>query len=280
VLALTDLAKRFGDVVALDGVSLALGRGEVFGLLGPNGAGKSTLVSIVAGLSRPDRGEVSIAGQPPASSRVRTRIGIAPQALAIYDPLSAAENLAFFAGLYGLSGRRRRDRVDTALAFAGLSDRRDDRVATFSGGMKRRLNLAVAIVHEPDLLILDEPTVGVDPQSRNAIFEGIRALRGRGVCILYTTHYMDEAERLCDRVGIIDHGRILAVDRVDDLLAAHGGQEILHVTIDGDERVVPTSAPLATLTELARGHAVGRFRVERPTLEQVFLTLTGRSLRD
>jgi ABC-2 type transport system ATP-binding protein len=281
MLTLTNLRKRFGDLTAVDGLSLDVRRGEVFGLLGPNGAGKSTTVHMAVGLLTPDEGTVDIGGQgSPADPRVRRLVGVAPQSLALYDELTGEENLAFFARVYGLDAAATRARTSWALEFAGLADRRRDRVATYSGGMKRRLNLAAALVHEPALLLLDEPTVGVDPQSRNAIFERIAALRAAGCTIVYTTHYMEEATRLCDRVGIIDRGRLLALDTVDGLVARHGGDPVLVLRSGGHETRLATRDPLADLTRLAAEQPVDDFRVERAGLEQVFLNLTGRTLRD
>jgi ABC-2 type transport system ATP-binding protein len=233
------------------------------------------------GLLAPDAGEVRIGDLgSPASPAVRRRIGVAPQSIALYDNLTGAENLTLFATLYGLHGRARAEAVQGALAFVGLSDRGGDRVVTYSGGMKRRLNLASAVLHDPDLVLLDEPTVGVDPQSRNAIFENIAVLRGRGRTIVYTTHYMEEAERLCDRVAIIDHGRILSIGTVPELIERHGGTPTLVAEVTGVEHRVATREPLQELNRLATSGTVGAFHVLRPTLEQVFLHLTGRQLRD
>ena len=281
MLRLSHLRESYDGTLAVDDVSLDVGAGEIFGLLGPNGAGKTTTVHMAVGLIAPDAGDVQITGLgSPASPAVRARIGVAPQALALYDELSAEENLALFGSFYDLSGRRLAERLDWALAFAGLTDRRRDRVRAYSGGMKRRLNLAVAVLHEPDVILLDEPTVGVDPQSRNRIFENILALRGQGRTIVYTTHYMEEAERLCDRVGIMDHGKILAVDTVAGLLAAHGSRPILVVETGADKVRIQTDDPLAELNRRAREGAVRRFQMERADLEQIFLKLTGRHLRD
>jgi ABC-2 type transport system ATP-binding protein len=286
VLELLDLRKRYADLVALDGVSLRVEPGEILGVLGPNGAGKSTLVSLVVGLLQPDAGEVRIgpagANGPPSDPRVRRRIGLAPQSLAIYRELSGAENLEFFAALQGCPAHERDDRVEAALAFVGLRERRNDRAKTYSGGMARRLNLAAALVHEPDLLLLDEPTVGVDPQSRDLLLTNVEALREQGKAILYTTHYMQEAERICDRVAILDRGRVLAVDRTPALLAEHAGEPELWVAWGERRECFSTTDPVATLAELAAGPAgsPSAFGLSQPSLEQVFLELTGRSLRD
>jgi ABC-2 type transport system ATP-binding protein len=284
VLELTDLRKSHGQTLALAGVSLRVEAGEIVGLLGPNGAGKSTLVACTSGLLEPDAGAVtlSVAGVSgsPRDPAVRRHVGLAPQALALYPELSARENLEFFADLSGCPATQRRARVASSLELVGLSERADARAKTFSGGMARRLNLAIALVHEPALLLLDEPTVGVDPQSRNHLLENIEQLRAQGKAVLYTTHYMEEAQRICDRVAIIDHGRLLAVDRTEALLARHAGQPCLIVEFEtGSERHV-TDDPLATLQALARERTPLSFRVERPTLEQVFFHLTGTQLAD
>lgn len=284
VLEIEGLRKTYAGTVAIDDLSLRLEPGEVFGLLGPNGAGKTTLVSLAVGLLEPDAGRVSIAGLgSPTRPDVRKQIGLAPQSLAIYDNLSASENLDFFAAMQGLDASTRAVRVREALAFVGLAERGDQRPKQFSGGMSRRLNLAAALVHEPALLLLDEPTIGVDPQSRNLLLDNVAALRERGRTILYTTHAMDEAARLCDRVGILDHGKLLAVDTVAGLLAKHAGQPRLIVEFEGEppieRRVDDAYAGLQVLVE-ERGKSPLRFRVEQPTLEQVFLELTGRQLRD
>jgi ABC-2 type transport system ATP-binding protein len=281
MLTLDRVRKTYGPVVAVDDVSIGVRRGEIFGLLGPNGAGKSTTVHLAVGLLAPDSGSVTIEGfGSPSEPAVRSRIGVAPQTLSLYEHLSADENLAFFGRMYGLSGRRLVERVQAALDFVGLAERRRDLIKNYSGGMKRRLNLAAAILHEPELILLDEPTVGVDPQSRNSIFENILALRKSGRTIVYTTHYMEEAERLCDRVGIMDRGRMLALDTVSRLLASHGARPVLIASSEGREVRTETDDPVAELNRLARLGPVSDFRVERPTLEQVFLGLTGRTLRD
>jgi len=282
LLALRGLRKSYGGAApAVDGLSLEVRTGEVFGLLGPNGAGKTTTVSILTGLLVPDEGTVNLLGLgSPTRPEVRARLGLAPQALALYDGLTGEENVALFGRLFGLEGERLRERVKAALDFVGLRDRGKDAVAAYSGGMKRRLNLAVALVHDPDLVVLDEPTVGVDPQSRNLILENIRALRAAGKTVVYTTHYMEEAERLCDRVGILDHGRLLALDTVPGLLRAHAAKPVLVVEVAGEERRIESDDPLGALNEVAARQSVASFRVERPHLEQVFLHLTGRHLRD
>jgi ABC-2 type transport system ATP-binding protein len=247
MLTVTHLRKSFGTVLAVNDVSFSLASGQILGLLGPNGAGKTTTVSMVAGLLTPDRGDVLVAGQRLAGDTdpSKRRIGLVPQDLALYDELSARDNLRFFGALYNLTGRPLDTAIGRVLTLVGLADRARDAVKTFSGGMKRRLNLAAGLLHDPDILLLDEPTVGVDPQSRNAIFDNLEALKAEGKALLYTTHYMEEVERLADRIVIVDHGTVVA----DDTLAGLRS------------RVAAAAGGVATL-------------------ETVFLTLTGRSLRD
>jgi ABC-2 type transport system ATP-binding protein len=281
MLTLADVRKSFGRIVAVDGLSLSVRKGELFGLLGPNGAGKSTSVSLAVGLLAPEAGSVRIEGHgDPAEPEVRRKIGVAPQALALYDLLTGEENLRFFGEVYGLSGARLDERVKWCLDFVGLTDRKGDRAGGYSGGMKRRLNLAAAVIHDPELLLLDEPTVGVDPQSRNKIFENIETLHRDGRTIIYTTHYMEEAERLCNRIAIIDAGKLLALGTLAELLAAHGGPPTLMVKANGREERLQAADPLAELNRIAARSPIEAFQMERPTLEQVFLRLTGRSLRD
>jgi ABC-2 type transport system ATP-binding protein len=281
VLNLINVRKAFGNIVAVDGLSLSVRKGEVLGLLGPNGAGKSTSVSLSVGLLTPDAGSVTIEGHGnPATPDVRRRIGVAPQALALYDRLTAEENLRFFGEVYGLSGAALDKRVNWCLDFVTLADRKRDFVDGYSGGMKRRLNLAAALIHDPELLLLDEPTVGVDPQSRNSIFDSITELHRQGRTIIYTTHYMEEAERLCDRIAIVDAGKLLALGTLDELLATHGGPPTLMVKTNGQEQRMQAPDPLAELNRIAATATIEAFQMERPSLEQVFLRLTGRSLRD
>jgi ABC-2 type transport system ATP-binding protein len=281
MIKLTSLRKTFGPIVAVDDLTLEIQRGEVFGLLGPNGAGKTTTVNMAIGLLKPDAGRVELDGQgSPEDAAVRRRIGVAPQDMAIYEELTGEENVSFFGRLQGLTGRELAERVAWSLEFVGLTDRRRGRAKTYSGGMQRRLNLAIALVHDPPLLLLDEPTVGVDPQSRNAIFEKIEALQERGRTIVYTTHYMEEAQRLCDRVCIIDHGQVLALDTVDALIAAYGGKSVVRAQTSKGETRIETDDPVAELKRLEETGKLEHFRVDRPDLEQVFLNLTGRHLRD
>ena len=309
VLRATGLRKAFGQLQAVAGVDVAVAAKETYGLLGPNGAGKTTAISMIAGLLEPDAGEVVVAGQRVTTRAVKARaaIGLVPQALAIYPDLTARENLDFFGKLYGLSGRRLRTRVDEVLGVIGLTDRAGDRTGTYSGGMQRRLNIGIGLLHRPALLILDEPTVGVDPQSRNAILESVEALAAEGMAVLYTTHYMEEAERLCDRIGIIDEGEVKAEGTRRELVALMGEHDGISLTASGaldagagaaaaldgvtsasprpggiDVVAADASALLPGLLAAlaAAGVQVTGVDVTEPDLEAVFLHLTGKALRD
>jgi ABC-2 type transport system ATP-binding protein len=282
LLKLTNLHKRFGDQVAVNGLSLEVQKGEIFGLLGPNGAGKTTTVHMAVGVLEPTEGSVLVgvsAQGAPTAKNIRRLIGVAPQELSLYENLSAEENLHFFGSIYNLKTSKLHSRIDEVLDIVGLSERREDLVKTYSGGMKRRLNIATALMHEPELLFLAEPTAGVDPQSRNAILEMTQDLRNQGTTIVYTTHYMEEAERICDRIAIVDHGRVLQTNTVDKLIDEHGGQSTLVVEFVDEVIRKQTDSPLAELNQLSTQRTLRRFHVERPTLEQVFLNLTGKSLR-
>jgi len=279
MLTLRDLTKRFGAVQAVDGLSLEVRRGEVLGLLGPNGAGKSTTLAMAIGLVEPDAGTISYEGLgSPRSAAVRARIGYAPQSLALYEELTGAENLRFFARLQGV--RPIRERVDAALERVQLTARAGDRVKTYSGGMQRRLNLAVALLNDPEFLLLDEPTAGVDPQSRNNILELVRSLADEGRTVVYTTHYMEEAARLCHRIAVMDHGRILDLGPLGELIARHGGATALTVERGDDAERRLVDDPVRELARLISDGDVTGVRIEPPDLETVFLSLTGRSLRD
>lgn len=281
MLMLQDVRKRFGSLVAVDGLSLTIERGEIMGFLGPNGAGKSTSINMIVGLMQPDSGTIRIGDDgPPSDPAARRQIGVAPQSLAVYSEMSARENLDFIGRVYGLGRSDRRRRCGELLERIGLSDRADDRVRTFSGGMMRRLNLAMAIMHTPTLVLLDEPTAGVDPQSRLAIFDLVRQLNSEGATVLYTTHYMEEAQRLCTRVAIMDHGRILDLGAVNDLVARHAAGSIIHVEHPEGEQRIETNDPMRDLAEAMARPGVTGVRIDRGDLETVFLSLTGRSLRD
>ena len=309
VLSCRDLRKRFGDRLAVDGVSFEIAPGETYGLLGPNGAGKTTTVSMICGLLERDGGDVHVAGQQvtPTATKAKAAIGYVPQDLALYPDLSGKENLRFFGQLYGLKGKALGDRVDAVLEVVELADRAGDRVDKYSGGMKRRLNIAAGLLHEPKLLILDEPTVGVDPQSRNAILENVEQLAAAGMAVLYTTHYMEEAERLCDRVGIIDEGKLIAEGTRRELTGRIGQRDRIEIAGTGKLEALASAAKrlkdvhdatagdgtlellvrsgreaLPRLLELAEKHKVSVSSVEviEPDLEAVFLHLTGKALRD
>lgn len=305
MLHATQLTKKYGAFTALDQVTLQVQRGEFFGLLGPNGAGKSTLMSLVAGLRVPDAGGitldgVSLQGRPPEVVRA---IGFVPQTIALYEDLTAAENLSIFGGLHGLAGRALATRVEECLAAVQLADRRAQAVKTYSGGMQRRLNLAAALLHRPKLLLCDEPTVGVDPQSRNAIFDLLQQLNREGLTVIYSTHYMEEATRLCTRIGIIDHGRILALGTLDELLAHLPVAEVVsfprnaqaeaakaalarfgHCVERGETCEVHLRADVRLADFFGAAAAAGLpdrwFQLKRPSLEDVFLHLTGKTLRE
>ena len=298
-----NLKKQYGSVVAVDDVSFEVEKGETFGLLGPNGAGKTTTIQLLCGLIKPNGGTVTLGGKTdPSLVEVRLSLGVVPQTLAIYQELSARQNLGFFGKMYGLSGRELNERIENCLEIAGLKKRSNDRVSKYSGGMKRRLNMVCSFLHEPPLLLLDEPTVGVDPQSRNLIFDTIENMKEQGRTIIYTTHYMEEAQRLCDRVAILDHGKILDIDSVDNLIKKHGGPS--HIEAEFEEKLsnpetikqyidsenvqfeemkirFETGKPLESLAMLNRsGIRFSTLKVQTANLEDVFLNLTGRRLRD
>jgi ABC-2 type transport system ATP-binding protein len=321
ILEVKELVKKYGDHLAVNGVSFTMQAGEVFGLLGPNGAGKSTIISMLTCLFTPTSGNIRIYGHDVVAEagKVKQLIGIVPQDLALYPTLNARQNLRFFGQMFGLGGRDLSERVETVLNYVGMTERANDAVKSYSGGMKRRINLAVGLIHSPRILFLDEPTVGVDPQSRNHIFESVERLnREQGMAILYTTHYMEEAERLCQRVAIVDRGQIIAVDTPKNLIGMLGGG-IIHVGLaQRDETLCQAAAGLnevrtaafmtaasaeateeggkAILKVKARHHAnaalvqliqlfserqveVRSVETLEPNLETVFLHLTGKSLR-
>ena len=307
MLQAQDLHKSYGAREVVAGVAFSAAPGEIVGLLGPNGAGKTTTVSMICGLVAPDRGSVTVDGEAIGgeTSQVKRRIGLVPQDLALYEDLPALANLQLFGALYGVSGALLRQRCGEALDLVGLSDRAKDKPMTFSGGMKRRLNMACALVHDPDILLLDEPTVGVDPQSRNAIFDNLETLKARGKTLVYTTHYMEEAERLCDRIVIIDHGKVVASGTLQELYRQLPTAESLEIELDGAVDTaalarepgvksarqtngkltvgiddLSRTAALVLAWIAAQGHPVRRVTSGHATLENVFLALTGRQLRD
>jgi ABC-2 type transport system ATP-binding protein len=233
LVAVSGLVKKFGENTAVDGVTFDIREGEVFGLLGPNGAGKTTTISMISCLIAPTAGTVTVAGLSVATdaTKVKSALGVIPQEIALYPTLTALENLRFWGRMYGLSGALLEERVAEALETAGLADRAKERVETYSGGMKRRINIAAGIMHRPRLLIMDEPTVGIDPQSRNHILETVKGLNERGMTVLYTSHYMEEVEFLCDRVGIVDHGRLIALGTIDELRRLVGDENVISVRV-------------------------------------------------
>ena len=275
MLQVTQLRKTFGTCKAVDGISFHIGRGETVGLLGPNGAGKTTAIAMICGLIAPDSGSVSFDGEPITqdANPLKQRVALVPQDLALFDELTAWANLELFGGLYGLGPKLLAERAADALSLVGLADRSTDKVKSFSGGMKRRLNIAGALLHDPELILLDEPTVGVDPQSRNAIFDNLEILKSRGKTLLYTTHYMEEAERLCNRIVIMDHGKVIADDTPTGLYRLLPNARKAIIDLDGD-----SEALVAELTaRFGKQLAVTQTGAK---LEEVFMQLTGRALRD
>ena len=302
LLELRGLGKDYGDRTAVKSLDLDVREGEILGLLGPNGAGKTTTISMACGVVTPTRGTVTIGGTSLATQPnvAKSKLGLVPQDLALYEELDATQNLRYFGSLYGLRGAELAQRVQWALDVVGLRERANDVVVKYSGGMKRRLNIAAGLVHQPQLLVLDEPTVGVDPQSRNHIFDTVRALRGKGMTVIYTSHYMEEVEALCDRVAIMDHGAIAALGTIAELIEQHAGKGVelevagdaeaaaraaephATVTVSGAVlRVVPTSglAPVLAAIE-GIGVKIARIESRQANLETAFLALTGRALRD
>lgn len=311
LLEVQNLVKKFGDFAAVKGVSFTVQEGEIFSLLGPNGAGKTTTISMLSTLFEPTSGDARVGGhsvtQEPMA--VRQLIGVVPQELALYDDLTARENLAFWGQMYGLTSAVLKSRTAEVLELIGLSDRANQRVKTYSGGMKRRVNIGVGLLHRPRLLFMDEPTVGIDPQSRRAILDSVKELNKAGMTVLYTTHYMEEAQELSDRVGIIDHGELIAIGTQAELTQQIGQMDSLVLSFGEDQDAAGCIAPIqalagvqhvdladhklnilapsaaAILAEVvacanASGLKIRALEIEEPNLEAVFLNLTGRALRD
>ncbi len=304
ILEVDKIYKKFKDVVAVDNVSFRMEEGEIFGLLGPNGAGKSTTINIITGLINRFEGEVRIEGK--ISTQAKNIIGVVPQELAVYTELTPEENLQFFGGLYGLRGKQLKDAIDRTLNLIGLTDVAKKRVKKFSGGMMRRLNIGCGMVHRPKLLIMDEPTVGIDPQSRNHILEAIHKANSEGMSVLYTTHYMEEAQELCDRIAIMDQGKIIAEGTLEGLQAIIEDSGFLELTLRDPETVNDTILEVPgvksftqdrtqvmiendhnvdNLTELITWFSGQNLRIreietKKPDLEDIFLALTGKQLRD
>jgi ABC-2 type transport system ATP-binding protein len=311
MLVVTDLKKSFNEKEVVRGVSFSVDRGESFGLLGPNGAGKSTTISMICGLLKYDAGEVTVDGMSVKKNPldVKKKIGVVPQEIALYPAMSAKENLLFWGKMYGLSGGQAKKRADEVLEYVGLRDRAKDKIETFSGGMKRRINIGASLMHEPELLIMDEPTVGIDPQSRNHILETVKRLNHNGMTVIYTSHYMEEVDYLCDRIGIVDQGKMIALGTKTDLVNRLAGGTVIKLNIaawndvfhaslknvPNVERVV-TDVQNKSLEIFVHQHQqafgeilacamenhvqVVSFEVQEPNLESLFLSLTGRTLRD
>lgn len=310
MLHVEQLTKQYGELLAVGGVSFSADEGKIFGLLGPNGAGKSTTINCISGLIPPTSGRISVDGFDIVKDgkRAKAALGVVPQELALYEDLPAIENLSYWGKAYGLRGSELKSRVEDVLGYIGLLDRARDLPKTFSGGMKRRLNFGCGIVHKPGLLLLDEPTVGVDPQSRQRLFEMVEAERDAGACVLYTTHYMEEAERLCDSLAIIDHGKIIADGTVAELKAQLGARDVLQLTgtfpagtgtavaarnINQLEVLSEDDSNLTMTLSAASEHlpaifdavadsggAVKETSLRSPNLETLFLLLTGKELRE
>ena len=311
ILEVRDLVKKYGDFTAVKGVSFDIQESEIFSLLGPNGAGKTTTISVLSTLYQPTSGDATIAGHSVTRNpmAVRKLIGVVPQELALYDDLTARENLVFWGQMYNLGGKALNDRIGEVLEQIGLADKANQRIKTFSGGMKRRVNIGVGLLHRPRLLFMDEPTVGIDPQSRRAILDSVKALNRQGMTVLYTTHYMEEAQELSDRVGIIDHGELIALGTQAELRRQVGENDavVLHIGEEDDgEKLVAAIrgidgvlqaqvsdhaitviapeaeeilAPVISAANLA-GVKIRSVEIKEPDLEAVFLHLTGRALRD
>lgn len=299
----SDLTKRYGNKQALSEVGFAVSEGSCFGLLGPNGAGKSTIMKIITGIIDFDSGQVEVFGSNMARQKdaVRRGVGYVPQEITLYDKLSGYDNLVFFGEAYGVPKSELNQRIQEVLEQVGLSDRQKDAVSTYSGGMKRRINIAAALLHRPKLVFLDEPTVGIDPQSRNHIFEMIRSLQSQGITVIYSTHYMEEVEALCDDIAIIDHGKVVVQGRLAELIGEYASHAIYVETENGTEmpdlpgltgkkskgpgwvlEVEPVLPAMQQLAAYYNDHQVPvkSLEIMRPSLEQVFLTLTGTRLRD
>ncbi len=309
IIEVDGLVKRYGQLVAVDAVSFVVNEGEIFGLLGPNGAGKTTTISVLSCLTPPTAGTAKIAGLDVTrnSLAARSKIGVVPQEIALYPTLTARDNLVFWGRMYGVPERTLAERIDELLSVVQLAERAGGRIDTFSGGMKRRINIAAGLIHRPDVLFLDEPTVGIDPQTRRSILDLVKDLNASGLTVLYTTHYLEEAEFLCDRVGIMDEGKMLAIGTRAELTTSIGATTSIDVRADGlDDSIVDWLSSLEQVTDVARdgddltinttaeanllpviverlaagGAKVHSVDVKVPNLESVFLHLTGKSLRD
>lgn len=311
MLQAENIKKAYGKKAIVKGISFSLRKGESFGLLGPNGAGKSTTISMISGLVPLDGGEITVGGYVIGkdTNKAKQKIGIVPQEIALYPTLTAQENLVFWGKMYGLTHGEAKKRSAEVLEYVGLTERAKDKIETFSGGMKRRINIGAALMHKPELLIMDEPTVGIDPQSRNHILETVKQLNETGMTVIYTSHYMEEVEYLCDRIGIIDQGEMIAIGTKNDLCSRLGGDTIIQMTVSGaDEGFLSAVRSLAYVNDVtvneselkievaaahhekvvtsllteAAAHQTNllSLQVQEPNLERLFLNLTGRRLRD
>ncbi|WP_350254596.1 ABC transporter ATP-binding protein [Bacillus halotolerans] len=311
MLQAENIKKAYGKKTIVKGISFSLRKGESFGLLGPNGAGKSTTISMISGLVPLDGGEITVGGYVIGkdTNKAKQKIGIVPQEIALYPTLTAQENLVFWGKMYGLTHGEAKKRSAEVLEYVGLTERAKDKIETFSGGMKRRINIGAALMHKPELLIMDEPTVGIDPQSRNHILETVKQLNETGMTVIYTSHYMEEVEYLCDRIGIIDQGEMIAIGTKNDLCSRLGGDTIIQMTVSGaDEGFLSAVRSLAYVNDVtvneselkievaaahhekvvtgllteAAAHQTNllSLQVQEPNLERLFLNLTGRTLRD
>ena len=322
ILLAENLHKSFAEIQAVRGISFEIMPGEIFSLLGPNGAGKTTTISMLSGLLAPTKGDAHIDGHSVLKNpeRVKESIGVVPQEIALYPTLSARENLSFWGKMYGMRGSQLKERIESVLDVAGLSERADGKVETYSGGMKRRINIAVGLLHQPKVLFMDEPTVGIDPQSRRRILDNILELNQQGLTVLYTTHYMEEAEEISDRIGIIDHGKLIAIGTQNELTKMVGESDSLRIGLDHDgldhdgldndglntEKLISTLEQIKGVNRAAieddeillqadeanavlgsivsaidkAGSRIRSLKIEEPNLEAVFLHLTGRALRD
>nr|WP_320118964.1 ABC transporter ATP-binding protein [uncultured Marinifilum sp.] len=308
MLAVKNLNKSYKNIKALSNLNLNISKGELYGMLGPNGAGKTTTISILSSLLRPNSGEILYNGKSLYQnlSDCKKLIGVVPQEIALYEDLTAIENLKFWGEMYGIKGKKLQKKCNDLLFFLGLTDRKNHKIKTYSGGMKRRINIAAALLHEPEIVFMDEPTVGIDPQSRNLIFEVIEELHSRGLTIIYTTHYMEEAERLCDRIGIIDEGKLIAEGNLDQLKKASAAKEEIHLKflnaekpnmtdllnkyktqlqLNNNSLVLSSSQANVDLLELIQSCVqsnilIDKIDIRSLSLESIFLELTGKSLRD
>lgn len=303
VLDIQHLSKKYGKKTALEDITFSVPEGTCFGLLGPNGAGKSTTMKILTGIVEADQGTAIVLGMNSNENQlaIKQQVGYVPQSITLYEDLNAYDNLLFFGQMYGVKGSQLKERITTVLTQTGLLDRAKDKVKEYSGGMKRRINIAAALLHDPKILILDEPTVGIDPQSRNHIFDMIRTLKENGVTIIYSTHYMEEVEALCDEIAIIDNGKIIIQGNLKNLLEQHSKKSIFietdhieqlkkltHVkkmTAKDEGWMIESDHPMALLQDILatcaeKGFEIRELEMMRATLESVFLSLTGTSLRD